>query len=209
MRPRLITLEPADANLIEFASNVTGDTWTLTKTETSDGIAHKVSIKNDSVTNHSLKTAVLTGTDENGNPQEETVNLPGSSLTIESTKYFKTLTSVVPSASIGADTMDIGMAASVTSQWLMLDYRMANSVICDFSIIGAVAINYTLQFTNYNIQDETLTPVWKDSTDSVVVNATTDQVTNLVTIPIAIRTILNSYSSGAKLEWTTTHNNDR
>lgn len=98
------------ANLTGFLSNATGSTWTLTATVTADGLAHKVTIKNDSATNHSAKTALLTGTDSADAAQTETVALPNSSATVTSTKSFKTLTTVVPSATIGGDTMDIGWA---------------------------------------------------------------------------------------------------
>lgn len=103
------------ANLTGFKSNATGApgaTWALTATDAADSLAHKVTIRNDSITDHSAKTAILTGTDANGKAMTETVNLPGTSATVTSTNYFLTLTSVVPSATIGADTMDIGWSVA-------------------------------------------------------------------------------------------------
>lgn len=101
-----------------FLSNATGATWTLAETSTGDGLAHQITIRNDSATDHSAKTAELPGTDANGNPLTETVNLPGAGATITSTKFFLTLAAVNPSATIGADTMDIGMAATARSPWV-------------------------------------------------------------------------------------------
>lgn len=108
-------------SLTGFASNVTGATWALSATDSGDSLAHKVTIRNDSATDHSLKTALLTGTDANGNVQTETLALPNNAATTTSTKFFKTLTSIVPSASIGADTMDIGWAAASVTAWTFVD----------------------------------------------------------------------------------------
>ena len=47
---------------------------------------------------------------------------PGASVSVTSTKYFLTLDSpVIPSATIGADTFDIGWAADSVSPWYFLD----------------------------------------------------------------------------------------
>lgn len=103
-------------NATGFASNVTGATWTLSATNSGDSLAHKVTIHNDAATDHSAKTAILTGTDADGKVLTETLNLPAGTATVTSTNFFLTLTSVVPSATIGADTMDIGWnASSVTN----------------------------------------------------------------------------------------------
>lgn len=104
------------ANLTGFASNVTGASFTLTSTTVSDGLAHLVTVRNDSATDHSGKTIPLIGTDADGRPQTETLTGPTGAATVTSTKYFKSLTSpVVPSASIGGDTFDIGYAADAVS----------------------------------------------------------------------------------------------
>lgn len=109
------TYVPAAANLTGFASNVTADVWPLTAYNSGDGLAHKLTIRNDSATNHSAKTALITGAGPSSEAQTETVNLPNTSATITSTKYWLSVTSVVPSASITTDTMDIGWAAATAS----------------------------------------------------------------------------------------------
>lgn len=125
------------ASLTRFLSNATGLTWTLTETTTVDGLAHQVTIRNDSATDHSGKTAVLTGTDFLGNALTETLALPGTSATVTSTKYFKTLTSVVPSATIGADTMDIGIAATARA-WVLCSPDQETTV----AVIASGTINF-------------------------------------------------------------------
>jgi hypothetical protein len=200
VRPKFLTFTPAPANLTGFASNVTGATWILTTTATSDGLAHQVSIKNDSATDHSLKTATLVGTDENGKALTETINLPAGSATVESTKYFKTLTSVTPSATIGADTMDIGWVDEFVSQTIPFNWRGDRATV-QFEVTGT--IDYTGQYCNSDIQN--ISPslfIWHDSNDSNIVSATTDQTSNYEFPVMATRVKVNSYSTGATLKYT-------
>lgn len=147
MRKLEIVAASAAADLAGFASNVTGATWAVTATNSADGLAHKVTIRNDSSTNHSAKTITLTGTAPNGAAQTETLAAPGSSATVTSTKYFLTLTGVTVSATIGADTMDIGWAADSVSPPV---YTAKN--VNPFSIgfgctVTAGTPNFTVQHT--------------------------------------------------------------
>ena len=185
----------ADASLTGFASNVTGATWTLTATAATDGLAHQVSIKNDSATDHSAKTAILTGTDPEGRVQTETVNLPGSSATIESVGYFLTLTSVVPSATIGSDTMDIGWVDEVATSTYPLNYRTEVAPTVSVDVTG------TIDFTVQETFDDVLggdTAVWAAIT--ALSGKTADTTAQSSLHATAVRLIINSYSSGAELQ---------
>jgi hypothetical protein len=102
-----VNLTPG-ANTTGFASNVTGASWALSNTIAPS--AQLVTIRGDTATNHSAKTALITGTTAGGAAQTETINLPNGTDIATTTKEFKTVTSVVPSATIGASTMDIGWA---------------------------------------------------------------------------------------------------
>ena len=117
--PNIISIAgtSAAASLTGLASNVTGATWTLSANDAGDSLAHKLTIRNDSVTDHSAKTAIVVGTGPNGEPQTKTYNLPGTSATITSADYWLSVSSVTPSATIGTDTMDIGWAADAVSAW--------------------------------------------------------------------------------------------
>lgn len=190
---------PATPSLTYFASNVTGATWTLTNTDTPDRLAHTVSIRNDSATDHSGKTAIIIGTDANGKSQTEVIALPGASATVESTLFFKTLVSVTPSASIGASTMDIGFTDTFASQILPLDWRAINNItVFSFTVTGT--INYTLQNTVYDVQAiEPNSIVWQNTEDPYMVSATIDAIRSYYAPVKAIRIIINSYSAGATL----------
>lgn len=146
----IITLDKTNsaASLTGFASNVTGATWTLTTTTTDDTLSHKVTIKNDSATDHSAKTADLVGT-ANGAAVTETLALPAGSATVTSVNYYETLTSVTPSATIGADTMDIGWAAASQSDWQAIPRSRpdSGSNIGFGCTVVSGSPNYTVQHT--------------------------------------------------------------
>ncbi len=102
-----------------FGNDVTGASFTLTATSAGDGLAHKVIVTNNTGNSHAGKTIALVGTDANGNAQTETLTGPAGSATSTSTKRFLTLESpVLPSATIGADTFDIGWTADSVTPWV-------------------------------------------------------------------------------------------
>jgi len=144
MQPFTLSGTSVAASLTGFASNVTGATFTLTANDANDDLAHKVTVKNDSATDHSGKTVALVGTDADGRPQTETLTGPGTSATVTSSKYFLTLTSATPSATIGSDTFDIGWAAdAVTASFYPDKHRNTFSVGFECSISGSPT--YTVQ----------------------------------------------------------------
>jgi hypothetical protein len=141
-----ITATSVAANTTGLLSNATGATWTLTANDSGDGLAHLITVKGDAATDHSLKTAVITGTDANGAAQSETINLPNGTATVTTTAYFKTVATVVPSATIGADTMDIGWAAGSVSPSVYPDVRRAGIFSIGFGCrVASGSPNYTVQ----------------------------------------------------------------
>ena len=142
--PKIISISAvsAAASLTGFASDVTGATWALTANNSGDSLAHKLTIRNDSATNHSAKTATVVGTGPEGQPQTKVYSLPGVSATITSADYWLTVTSVTPSATIGADTMDIGWGVDSVTAWQF------PSQVSPFSIgLGCVVASGTPTFT--------------------------------------------------------------
>lgn len=199
MRPTVLDLDPANASLTGFLSNATGATWTLTATSSGDSLAHQVSIRNDSVTDHSAKTALLTGTDADGKTQTETMNLPGTSATVESTKYFRTLISIVPSASIGADTMDIGWVDEFVSQTIPLDSYANNACTVQATVTGT--INFDLEVTledAYSAVDQEALDWLNDATFAGETASILGQL-GFPGIRFA-RVVVNSYTDTAELQ---------
>ena len=135
----------AAENLTGHAS-VTGDAWVIGTANAGDGLAHQVTIKNNSVTDHSAKTIVLTGSDARGNAQTETLAAPGASATVTSTKLWGWLNTATPSVTIGADTFDIGWAAAAVSPWVDLEYYRKDFAV-SVAVVASGTINYDVEHT--------------------------------------------------------------
>ncbi|MDP1774259.1 MAG: hypothetical protein Q8L15_18480 [Methylobacter sp.] len=174
----------AAASLTGHASNVTGSAWTIATAKAGDGLAHHVTIRNDAVVDHSAKTIVLTGFGPNGEAITEALAAPGISATVTSTKAFWSLASATPSATIDADTFDIGWAATAQTAWIDTNNTPA---------VAAVAIGGTINFDIQHTYDEL-------NVDAVAFNseaAKTANIEHLYTIPVrAVRVDVNSHTSG-------------
>jgi len=190
------TYTPADANLTGFASNVTGAAFTLTASVSGDSLAHQVSIRNDSATDHSGKTVTLVGTDHLGRALTEVVTGPAGSATVESSEYFLTLTSATPSATIGADTFDIGWVDEFVTPAIALDWR---SGIGSLEIVITGTINIDLDSSNSDIQNSTDSASWLVDT-STNAGVTASKWITFNANPRFIRVKANSYSSGATVK---------
>lgn len=190
------TYTPADANLTGFASNVTGAAFTLTASVSGDSLAHQVSIRNDSATDHSGKTVTLVGTDHLGRALTEVVTGPAGSATVESAGYFLTLTSATPSATIGADTFDIGWVDEFVTPAIALDWR---SGIGSLEIVITGTINIDLDSSNSDIQNSTDSASWLVDT-STNAGVTASKWITFNANPRFIRVKANSYSSGATVK---------
>jgi hypothetical protein len=203
-RRTYIDMDPDNTSATRYLSNATGATWTLTNTTPGDSLARVVTIVNDSTTDHSAKTAILTGTDADGRAQTETVNLPAGSGTTTSTKHFLTLTSVVPSATIGADTMDIGIGDDIVSKTIELNHwsDIAAGVMVD--VTGTINVDAELTFDPPNRPDvftwtDQSTPVWMNSTN--VAGDTADVFSTLDIGAHACRFRINSYTDTAEVQF--------
>jgi len=192
--------DPANANLTGFASNVTGaGPWTMSATSSADGLAHQVSVRNDSATNHGGKTLTLTGTDANGLPQVETMAGPGGTATVESTKYFLTLATVAVSSTIGADTFDIGWVDEWTTPSIPLDWRRNVPSNWFLDVTGTISLD-----VDFAIQD--IGGVNEADIKWAVVSASLDDETADSTAFVAIgagytaaRVRCNSYTDTAEV----------
>jgi hypothetical protein len=202
MLPIRYSFTPANASTTGFAASVTGATFTLTSTAATDSLAHRVTVLNNTVTNHSAKTLTFTGTDVDGFALTETIAAPGASATVTTTGYYKTLTSVTVSATIGADTFSIGWAAQFISPTIGLD---RNGGITGLNVIVSGTINYTIQQTFNEIQTLTRTSInWMDNDDSALVSSVVNSNGNYIVSVIATRLVVNSYSSGATIQYNIT-----
>lgn len=195
MRPFSKTYTVAGASTTGFASNVTGASWTLTATSAGDGLAHQVTIHNDAAVDHSAKTATLVGTDSDGKAQTVTINLPGISATVTTTTYWLTLTSVTPSASIGADTMDIGWTQTARGQTIPVDRCSPYATYMAVDITGT--INFTIEETLTNVlalTNPNVDAFWTASTSFS--GKTADTVGSIIAQAAAWRFVVTTVTNG-------------
>lgn len=115
---------PIFCRRFNLKTTVTGSTWTISTYTATNGKAQTFLIYNNSATNHSAKTVTITGTDQAGTAQSEVLNLPTASGNVQSVKSYLTVTSIVPSATIGADTMDVCLKNPYVSFGYMADFSV-------------------------------------------------------------------------------------
>lgn len=196
----------ANANLTGFASNVTGAAFVLTTNDTSDGLAHQVSIRNDTANDHSGKTVTLVGLDADGRTQTDVVTGPGASATVESVKYFKRLDSATPSATIGTDTFDIGWVDEIASPTIVLDQYHSQPVTIQADITGT--LNYDVEVTLQKPVSGSSAPFeFNDQEDLAWINdanwtAKTADLLDDLALPgvVALRFVVNSYTDTAEAQ---------
>jgi hypothetical protein len=148
--PSLTTYTPSNASATAYASNVTGAAFVLANTATADGLARQILFTNDSGNSKAGINMTLVGTDADGNAQTEVLAGPGASTTTTSVKFYRTLTSVTPASTFGADTMDIGTNGVWYSPTIPLNARNANVANIQAALTG------TANFTVSQIYDDVL-----------------------------------------------------
>jgi hypothetical protein len=200
-------MDPDNTSATRYLSNATGATWTLTNTTPGDGLARVVTITNDSATDHSGKTAILTGTDADGKAQTETVTLPteagGAAPVTTSTKHFLTLTSVVPSATIGSDTMDIGIGDDIVSKTVVMNSWSDVAASAFIDVTGTINVDIEVTYDPPNRPGDF---TWTDQSSPTWVPApnftgkTADTHSTLPTGIYAARVQINSYTDTAEVQ---------
>lgn len=197
---------PSDADANFFADGATGASWPLAATDIGDGLAHQITILNNSATDHSAKTATIVGTNANDAPLTVVLALPGSSATVTSVAYFKTVTSITPSATIGADTMDIGFAATALTPAYPVNYRQSN-----FKVTVGINISGTIQYDLLMTPDD----LWGNEDDitwytsGTIADETADSLSEITTPVTAVRVAIDSLTAGATLAVTYLQGNNQ
>lgn len=196
MKDNRYTVAPANTNTAGFATNVTGAAFTLTAYTSGDGLAHKVTVLNNSATDHSGKTLAIVGYDADGRDQTETLTAPAASVSVTSAKYWGTLTSITPSATIGADTFNIGWANTFVTKTFPINWRRGNAGL-SLDVTGT--INFDLQQTFDDIQNTSSAFVWMVNDTATQAGVTADLVVRYEAHPKAIRLLINSFTNGATI----------
>lgn len=195
--PRYFPLAPSNESLTGFAAAVSGASWTLTATSVPDGLAHQVSVQNATANSKSGINITIVGTDQNGNAQSETITGPGASATVESTLYYKTLTSVTPASTWGADTANIGWVDEIATVTIPVNVLAEDVLTLAIDVSGT--INFTVQQTFDTINGpDAVTPRWQTIPGGGT--QTSDGLIQTTGGATGVQILINSYSSGATLK---------
>lgn len=207
MQPIRLDLDVADADADGFLNDATGaDPFTtfLNNGATPDGLAHQLNLT--SAANLSALTFTVVGTDADDRVQTDAITGPNAT-TVESTKYFKTLTSITQSATLGANTMDVGWVDEVASPTMGLNPNSSRPAAIAVRQTGTA--NWKLQTTARDLDPSRAVDPYA-ITDQEDLNFTDDAaIVNKsasfngvfgAAYQTAFRIVYNSYSSGAELQ---------
>lgn len=166
-----------------------------------DGLAHQLNLTSGD--NLSGLTITVTGTDADDNAQTEDITGPNNN-TVESTKYYKTVTDVAASATLGSNTLDIGYVDEAVSPSIPLNYE--RDVPSNFSLDVTGTIDVDVQFTmcdisdRLNYADQEAYQWLEPSTSLAAETADSAAAIQIASGYTAARVQVNSYSTGAELQ---------
>lgn len=178
-----------------------------------DGLGRRLSITDTGTDDQTGATYTITGTDADGKAQTEDRAGPGSTATVEITKYFKTVTSVTIASPIATSTADLGTIDEAASRTIVLDHY-ANVAATIGSLVSGT-LNYDVevtvenpiknageQFAPFTLTDQS-DLAWIN--DTVNVGKTASFIGALGTPGLrAMRVIINSHSAAAEMQvWVT------
>jgi hypothetical protein len=206
MRPLHKTYTPTAVDTDGIVDGATGATSPLSLNgvaggaSANDGLAHQLGVYSSA--NIATIIFTITGTDADGVALTETVTGVNNS-TVETTGYFLTVTSIAISATLGANTVDIGWVDEFITPTVRLN-TYVDRATCRVKVTGT--IDYTVQETLSDIRTRAEDGAfdWFDVEDPAGlvdlsdVTATKNWV--FQPCPQAIRLQANSYSSGAALD---------
>jgi len=173
MRPLVLgPFTPAVASTTAFNAQgftSTGAATAPTTTSTSDGLAHYVTLTSPAQATLAGINFTIVGTDPDGHDISDTIAGPASASTVTSTKFFKTVATIQPSATMGALTLAVGIAVTAITPTIALTNSAAAASM-------TVAVTGTVNYTMY----ETFANVYVHSANSVstAITALTSKTAN-------------------------------
>ena len=156
MRPvKIGTLTPSDTSTVWFNPNgftSTGAAVAPLQTSTLDDLAHRVTLTAPTQASLAAIAFTVVGTDAAGNPQTEVIAAgPASGATVSGAKFFLSVLTIQPSATMGGLLLSVGLLAEAIGQWINLENTMSAPMVM-VNVTGT--INYTVLQTPANIFDE-------------------------------------------------------
>ena len=188
-----ITLATIDRDGISIAQQLVGaGNLTITGALASGGaVSFDVPYKIETYSGGNLSAATLTvtGTDQYGRAQTDTITGPNAG-TSAGSKYFLTVTQIASDGALGSD-IEVGAADEIGYIYALDGYATDTSVAIDI----AGTINYTLQKC-YERLTAGETPNW---VAGGLATQTADGVAAYTAPTSGVRITVNSYSNGATI----------
>jgi len=198
MRPiKLGPYTPAVASTTAFNAqtfNSTGDATAPTTTSTTDGLAHYVTLTSPAQATLAGITFTIAGTDADGHVITDTVTGPASASTTTSTKFFKTITTITPSATMGALVLSIGIAVTAITPTIALTNSVAAA---GMTVAVTGTINYTMYETFANVYTHDTNSV--STTISALAAKTTTLSANSSVSATGVLLLINSVTASATI----------
>jgi hypothetical protein len=173
MRPiKLGPYTPAVASTTAFNAQgftSTGAATAPTTTSTSDGLAHYVTLTSPAQATLAGINFTIVGTDPDGHDISETIAGPASASTVTSTKFFNTVATIQPSATMGALTLAVGIAVTAITPTIALTNSAAAA---GMTVAVTGTVNYTMYETFANVY------VHNANTVSTAITALTSKTAN-------------------------------
>ena len=202
MRPvKIGTLTPSDTSTVWFnpaSLTSTGAAVAPLQTSTLDNLAHRVTLTAPVQATLAGIAFTIVGTDAAGNSQTEVIAAgPASGATVNSTKFFLTVETIQPSATMGGLLLSVGLLAEAIGYWVNLENTMSAPMVM-VNVTGT--INYTVLQTPANIFDEVGTAYTALGVAIPNMSAVTAQVlANGGESCRAIMLRINSFTAGATI----------
>jgi hypothetical protein len=196
MRPIYIgPYTPAAASTTAFNAQgftSTGAATAPTTTATTDGLSHYVTLTSPSQASLAGINFTIVGTDNDGHDVTNTIAGPASASTVTSTVFFKTITTIQPSATMGALTLAVGIAVTAITQTIALTNSPAAA---GMTVAVTGTVNYTMYETFANVYEH------DSNTVSTPITALTSKSANTsgsaAVSATGVLLLINSVSTGA------------
>lgn len=187
----------AAGNLTLNGALVSGGSYTAG--DSSFPVGHQVSIY--SAGNLSAVTFTVNGTSPDGDALSEAVTGPNAA-TVETTNYFRTVTSVAVGAAIAVDA-EVGIVDELATRRIPIGMTSG-----DFAVGIGVIVGGTINFTVQNTYDDiyAASPTISYINISALASKTANTDSSITAPCTATRLITNSYNNGATLRFNVLQN---
>lgn len=160
-----------------------------------DGFAHRLIITDAGGHNQTGATYTITGTGPTGEAQTESLAGPNTSSSVETTKYFKTVTSIAIASPVGSSTVDIGTVDEAMAVY-PLNWRAADgATIAIMGSSGTFALDIDETFGDI-FQNGYAAMNWLENQ----ADKSADLVVSLNRHATAVRVGVDSYTNGAEFQ---------